>query len=118
MEPIDPALVNVISLFIGMFSPVAVDAFKRDTWKPSQTLLCGFGVSIALFCFLRWVTGTFYVPITYEFLSGLVGTFGGQQTGYNFLFKNRNPEPTTAIETNVIPASGVVVTTTETKEGV
>lgn len=116
LPPIDPNLVNVIALLVGMFSPIFVDAFKRDKWKPSQTLLFGFAISTILFCLLRLITGTFYVPITYEFLSGLVSTFSGQQLGYSFLFKDRNPEPTTTTETTIVPSGTVVVT--ETKENV
>jgi len=112
----DPTITTLIAQLVGFFSPIIVDALKRDTWKPSQTLLLGAAVSIVIYVGLHGLLGTLTFPVTAEFLTGLVSVFGLQQAGYAVYFKDRNPAPVHTTETTIMPSASMVVTNTTTTE--
>lgn len=120
MPTVDPENVTLLlASFVAFASPIVVEAFKRDTWKPAQTVLLGAVISILIYVGLHALRGTLTYPVTDEFLVGLFSTFGWQQTGYALLFKDRNrvvevPTPTT---TNIVTSSPVVVGDGDIKTG-
>jgi hypothetical protein len=113
----DPTTTTAIALLIGFFSPLIVDALKRDTWKPSQTLLLGAVISIVIYVGLHAALGTLTFPVTPEFVIELVSVFGLQQAGYAAYFKDRNRVVEVPTATNVI-TDKVVVTDSATIETV
>lgn len=112
-----PDAVTIFANIIGIVTPAIVDALKRKTWDSKQVALFALVVTIFLYVTIHALSGTLVYPVPLSFWANLLSVFGTQQLVYLFVYRDRNPEPTTTIETNVIPASGVVVTTTETKEG-
>lgn len=119
MPTVDPNTTILLASFVAFFSPIIVEAFKRDTWKPAQTVLLGAAVSTVIYVLLHLLLGTLVYPVTVEFLAGLFPTFGWQQTGYALFFKDRSrvvevPTPTT---TNIVTSSPVVVDGGLTKPG-
>jgi hypothetical protein len=103
----DPTTTTLIAQFVGFFSPIIVEAFKSDNWKPAQTLLVGVLTSIVIYVGMHFLFGTLTFPITAEFLTGLLGVFGLQQAGYAVYFKERNrtvevPVPATAPDNTTV----------------
>lgn len=109
MEPTPQDITNLLSSLIGWITPLIVDAFKRDTWKQSQTLLFGAFVALVIYVGLNALLGALTFPITFSFLVGLLATFTQQQTSYQFLFKDRNQ--TVVVEKEVIKEVPVVTNT-------
>jgi hypothetical protein len=110
----DPTTTTAIALLIGFFSPLIVDALKRDTWKASQTLLLGAVISIVIYVGLHAILGTLTFPVTPEFVIELVSVFGLQQAGYAAYFKDRNPAPAQTTQTTIVPGGSVTQTETTT----
>lgn len=112
MPTVDPNTTILLASFVAFFSPMIVEAFRRDAWKPAQTVLLGAVVSTAIYVLLHLLLGTLSYPVTIEFLTGLFSTFGWQQTGYALFFKDRSrvievPGPAT---TTVVSSAPTVVT--------
>ena len=105
----DPTTTTLIAQLVGFFSPLIVEAFKRDTWKPAQTLLLGVGASVFIYVGMHFLLGTLTFPVTIEFISGLVSVFGLQQAGYAIYFKERNRVVEVPIQQNVIAPDAVVI---------
>lgn len=89
IEPTPEAVATLIAAIVGLFTPIAVEALKRDTWKPELTLFVGLLISIGVYSGLHALMGTLVLPVTYHFLAGLFSVFGTQQVGYQTLFKKR-----------------------------
>lgn len=90
INPTPEAIATLIAAIVGLFSPIAIEAFKKEDWKPQTTIFWGLMVSIIIYSVLHFLVGTLTYPVTYEFLAGLFAVFGSQQVGYQTLFKNRN----------------------------
>jgi hypothetical protein len=86
----DQETANAIALLIGIFSPVIVEALKRDHWKPAQVQLLGLTVATVIYVGLHALLGTLTFPLTPAFLINLVAVFGLQQASYSAYFKDRN----------------------------
>lgn len=105
----DPTTTTAIAQLVGFFSPLIVEAFKRDTWKPAQTLLLGVGASVLIYVGMHFLLGTLTFPVTIEFIGGLVSVFGLQQAGYAIYFKERNRVVEVPVQQNVIAPDAVIL---------
>lgn len=105
----DPTTTTLIAQLVGFFSPIVVEAFKRETWKPAQTLLLGVVTSILIYVGLHALLGTLTFPVTVEFIGGLVSVFGLQQAGYAIYFKERNRTIEVPVVQTVIAPDATIV---------
>lgn len=87
--PIAPEQATAIATLIGIFTPAIVDFFKRDTWRPTTTVLLGLLVSTVLYVLAHLAMGTLAYPITLEFITGLLAVFGVQQLTFKLVYENR-----------------------------
>lgn len=106
--------VTIFANFIALLAPAIVNVIKRK-WNldGNQSALCALMVAIVIFTTLHALSGTLVYPVPLSFWIGLSSVFGTQQMLYLFLFKDRNPEPTTTTETTIVPSGAVVVTETK-----
>lgn len=105
----DPTTTTLIAQFVGFFSPIIVEALKRDTWKPAQTLLLGVVTAIVIHVGMHFLFGTLTFPITPDFLTGFLAVFGLQQAGYAVYFKERNRTIEVPVATAAPDSTTVIV---------
>lgn len=112
MPTVDPDVTSLLASFVAFASPIVVDALKRDTWKPSTSVLIGAIVSLVIYVGLHLLLGTLTYPVTLDFLQGAFAAIGWQYAGYALLFRDRSrvievPGPAT---TTVVSSAPTVVT--------
>jgi predicted exporter len=86
----EPDTITVIAYLVSFLSPIVVEALKRDTWKPEQTVLLGLVISTLIYVAIHGLLGALTWPVTLEFFIGLISAFGLQQSGYQLYYKDRS----------------------------
>lgn len=86
----DNDTITLITYLVGFFSPIIVEALRRETWRPEQVVLLGAVVSTVIYVAIHGLLGALTFPVTVDFIAGLVAVFGLQQAGYQVYFKDRS----------------------------